>query len=43
MIVVAIVYVFAVVLVLRSLDRRQKAAQRRREAAFFQSSTGFLV
>jgi len=34
MIVLALVYVFAVVLVLRTLDRRQKAAQARRESSF---------
>jgi hypothetical protein len=43
MIVLALVYVFAVGLVLRHLDRRMRAAQRRREAAFFQRSTGLLV
>jgi hypothetical protein len=43
MIFLALVYVFAVGLVLRHLDRRMRTAQRLREAAFFQSSTGFLV
>ena len=43
MIVLALVYVFAVVFVLRTLDRRQRAAQRLREAVYFQRSTGLLV
>lgn len=43
MIFLAFAYVLAVVLVLRTLDRRQKAAQRLREAVYFQRSTGFLV
>ena len=43
MIVLALVYVFAVGLVLRHLDRRQKAAQRLRELAHFQRSTGRLL
>jgi hypothetical protein len=43
MIVLALLYGFAVFLVLRTLDRRQKAAQRLREGIYFQRSTGLLV
>ncbi len=41
MIVLALVYVVVVFFILRTLDRRQKAAQRLREARYFQRSTGF--
>ncbi|MEY2115187.1 MULTISPECIES: hypothetical protein [Rhodanobacter] len=43
MIALAILYAVAAALAVRALDRRMRAAQRRREAVHFQRSTGLLL